>query len=187
MLELVGKNIFTYRKKNGLTQEQLAEKMGVSAVAVSKWERGISVPELGAVCQMADCFQISVDELLGRTNCLLPEEEKYSEKSMKQFDLQLRNSIIDKYEQKACIVDLLEKMSELEDKTIQQILRKLNNTTLLYALAGASSKVCKKFMENLSGRMLSFFDHCMQTEEFKEEKIKAAQNAVLQIYSITNE
>ena len=41
------------------------------------------------VCKMSDCFEISVDELLGRSNCLLLEEAKYSEKSMKQLDFDL--------------------------------------------------------------------------------------------------
>lgn len=187
MFELMGENIFAYRKKNGLTQEQLAEKLGVSAVAVSKWERGISVPELGVVCQLADYFQISVDELIGRGNCLLLEEEKYSDISMKQFDLEMRKSIIDRYASKTCTVDLLEEMSEIDDKTIQLILRKLNNTTLLYALAGVSGKVCRRFLENLSGRMLYFFDRQMQTETFEEEKIRIAQNAIRQIWLITKE
>ena len=64
-------------------QEELAEKLDVSPAAISKWERGISTPELNMVCKLADCFEISVDELLGRTNLLIPEEDKYSEKSMK--------------------------------------------------------------------------------------------------------
>lgn len=87
MLEFISKSIVSNRKKRGLTQEELAEKLDVSSAAISKWERGISTPELSMVCKMADCFEISVDELLGRTNLLLPEEDKYSEKSMKQYDL----------------------------------------------------------------------------------------------------
>ena len=94
MLEFMSKSIIVQRKRLGLTQEELAEKLDVSAAAISKWERGVSTPELSMVCKMADCFGISVDELLGRTNCLLPEEEKYSEKSMKQFDLDLRKNLI---------------------------------------------------------------------------------------------
>ena len=64
MLDFVGKSILEHRKMMGWTQEELAEELDVSATAVSKWERGVSIPELGMVCQLADCFQISVDELL---------------------------------------------------------------------------------------------------------------------------
>ena len=184
MLDFVGKSILEHRKMMGWTQEELAEELDVSATAVSKWERGVSIPELGMVCQLADCFQISVDELLGRKNCLLAEEEKYNDKAMKQFDYITRKKIIDKYDKKACIVDKLENMVELDDHTIQLIIRELNNTTLIYALAGASGKVCRRFMENLSGRMLHFLDKYILTEEFPVNKIEIAQNAVLQIYII---
>lgn len=43
-------------------------------------QEGISTPELSMVCKLADCFEISVDKLLGRTNCLLPEEKFSLEK-----------------------------------------------------------------------------------------------------------
>lgn len=182
MLEFLSKSIIVQRKKRGLTQEELAEKLDVSSAAVSKWERGISTPELCMVCKIADCFEISLDELLGRTNCLLLEEEKYSEKSMKQFDFALRKNLIAKYENRVGKVNLLDELADVDDRVIQLVLRKLNNTTLVYALVGASGIIIQKFMENLSGRMVYFLDKCLETEEFDMEKIEKAQKAVLQIY-----
>ena len=187
MLEFISKSIISNRKKRGLTQEELAEKLDVSSAAISKWERGISMPELSYVCKLADCFGISVDELLGRTNMLLPEEDKYSENSMKQYDLELRNDLIGKYETREGKFALLDKLAGAEDKTIQLILRKLNNTTLVYALAGASGVICKRFMDNLSGRMISFLDTQLERNEFTPEKIEDAQKAILQIYSMIKE
>lgn len=187
MLEFMSKSIIAQRKKRGLTQEELAEKLDVSPATISKWERGISTPELSMVCKLADCFEITVDELLGRTNCLLPEEEKYSEKSMKQYDLELRKSVVTKYENRVGDVNLLDELADIDDKVIQLVLRKLNNTTLIYALAGASGKVCKKFLDNLSGRMVSFFDKNIEEEKFSLEKIECAQKAVWQIYSLIRE
>lgn len=58
-------NIKFYRKQRGLTQEQLAEAMGVSIGAVSKWESGQSNPEISLLAELADFFEISVDVLLG--------------------------------------------------------------------------------------------------------------------------
>lgn len=171
----------------GLTQEELAEKLEVSAAAISKWERGVSTPELSMVCKMADCFGISVDELLGRTNCLLPEEEKYSEKSMKQFDLASQRKIIVKYENKVGNVNLLDELVNVDDREIQLILRKLNLTTLVYTLAGTSGVVVKKFMDNMSGRMIYFLDRCLESDEFTVEKVERAQRAVLKIYSMIKE
>ena len=61
----INENIKFYRKEKGFTQEQLAEAMGVSVGAVSKWENGASVPELSLIMELADFFEISVDALLG--------------------------------------------------------------------------------------------------------------------------
>ncbi len=65
-MEKIGQIICTYRKLNGISQEELARIIGVSAGAVSKWERDISLPDLDVLCNLADYFQITVDELLGR-------------------------------------------------------------------------------------------------------------------------
>ena len=65
-MEKIGQIICTYRKLNGISQEELAGIVGVSAGAVSKWERDISLPDLDVLCNLADYFQITVDELLGR-------------------------------------------------------------------------------------------------------------------------
>lgn len=61
----IAENIKTLRREKKYTQEQLAEAMGVSVSAVSKWENGSSVPELGLIMELADFFEISVDSLLG--------------------------------------------------------------------------------------------------------------------------
>ena len=65
MKSSINENIKFYRKEKGFTQEQLAEAMGVSVGAVSKWESGASVPELSLIMELADFFEISVDALLG--------------------------------------------------------------------------------------------------------------------------
>ena len=102
---------------------------------------------------------------------------------MKEFDAENNDEIIMKYMSKKSTVDIIEPLANIEDKKVQLILREINNTTLLYALAGASGKVCVKFMKNLSGRMLRFLDEQLQTERFEEESIKEAQIKILQIAS----
>ena len=52
------------RKEKGLTQEQLAEKIGVSRQTVSKWEGGQSTPDVERLVVLADCFGITVDALI---------------------------------------------------------------------------------------------------------------------------
>lgn len=61
----LSQNISKLRKANDMTQEQLAEALGVSFAAVSKWERGVATPELGLIADMADLFDVSIDTLIG--------------------------------------------------------------------------------------------------------------------------
>lgn len=61
----MGKRIALLRKEKGMTQEQLAEKLGVSSQAVSKWENDISCPDIALLPLLASTLGISVDELLG--------------------------------------------------------------------------------------------------------------------------
>ena len=75
----LARNIRAHRKARGLTQEQLAEVLGVTVGAVHKWEAKLSVPELPMIMEMADFFDISVDALLGyamRDNRLGATEER---------------------------------------------------------------------------------------------------------------
>lgn len=62
----IGKKISVLRKERNMTQEKLASEMGVSIAAVSKWETGNSIPDIITLCNLADFFMISTDELLGR-------------------------------------------------------------------------------------------------------------------------
>lgn len=58
-------NISKLRKEHSMTQEQLAEALGVTFASVSKWERGVATPELNLIAQMADLFEVSLDSLVG--------------------------------------------------------------------------------------------------------------------------
>ena len=61
----IGKNIADLRKSNGMTQEQLAETLGVSSQTVSKWENEVTMPDIMLLPVIAGCFDITVDELYG--------------------------------------------------------------------------------------------------------------------------
>ena len=64
----LGANIVAYRKRSGLTQARLAERLNYSDKAVSKWERGESMPDVLTLVQLAELFDITVDELLRDPN-----------------------------------------------------------------------------------------------------------------------
>lgn len=66
MEQTLGKRIAANRKRMKLTQDQLAEQLGVTAQAVSKWENDQSCPDITMLPLLAEIFAISTDELLGR-------------------------------------------------------------------------------------------------------------------------
>ena len=70
-------NLKLFRKQNGYTQEQVAEKLGVSRQAVAKWERGESLPDIENVIALADMYEITVDSLVRNMTSL---EEKSDDK-----------------------------------------------------------------------------------------------------------
>ena len=70
---LIGRNIAAHRKRAGLTQAGLAEKLNYSDKAVSKWERGESIPDVLTLAQLADRFGITVNDLLSDPNALPAE------------------------------------------------------------------------------------------------------------------
>ena len=61
----IGKNIADLRKNSGMTQEQLAETLGVSSQTISKWENEVTMPDIMLLPVIAGCFDITVDELYG--------------------------------------------------------------------------------------------------------------------------
>ena len=63
-----GMKLSDLRKKNGMTQLDLARAPGVSNQAVSKWEAARCCPDIQLLPDIADCFGITVDELLGHTS-----------------------------------------------------------------------------------------------------------------------
>ena len=65
MEQTLGKRISFNRRKIGLTQEQLAEKLGVTAQAVSKWENDQSCPDIATLPKLAEIFKVTTDSILG--------------------------------------------------------------------------------------------------------------------------
>lgn len=59
-----GDMVAALRKEKGMTQLELAEKMGVTDKAVSKWERDLSFPDVSSIPRLAELFDISVDQLM---------------------------------------------------------------------------------------------------------------------------
>ncbi|MDE6531677.1 MAG: helix-turn-helix domain-containing protein [Lachnospiraceae bacterium] len=79
---MLSEKIYTLRRKSGLSQEQLAEKIGVSRQAISKWEGGLSTPELDKLKALSEYFQVTMDELIcDQMSNAIPSEVKQEKAS----------------------------------------------------------------------------------------------------------
>lgn len=65
MNDQISRNIYTLRKQQGLTQEELADMVKVSFQAVSKWENGNSLPDISTLPLLANVLHCSIDQLMG--------------------------------------------------------------------------------------------------------------------------
>ena len=75
----IGTNIYTLRKEKKITQAQLAEKLGVSEQAVSKWETGRGTPSMESLKQIANLFHITLDQLLSTEEVVVIAEKENKE------------------------------------------------------------------------------------------------------------
>lgn len=62
---VIAKNLIKYRKENGLTQQKLAEKLNYSDKSISKWERGEGVPDIYILKQIAELYNVTVNDIIG--------------------------------------------------------------------------------------------------------------------------
>ena len=75
----IGKFIAECRKQKGLTQMQLAERLSITDKAVSKWERGIAMPDTSIMLALCDILGISVNELLSGEKIIMENENQKNE------------------------------------------------------------------------------------------------------------
>ena len=91
--EAFGKLLVILRKKNGLSQKELAERLSVSTSAVSKWENGKNLPDMTMLGSIAETLQVSCDELLNPEKTLErlanpePQKGETEETDMKVYTL----------------------------------------------------------------------------------------------------
>lgn len=96
MANTLGSRIMDYRKKRGITQDQLAEAMGVSCQAVSKWENDLSCPDITLLPQIADYFNVSIDALLrGKETALVQVLEPTERRDINKLILKVMVHSVD--------------------------------------------------------------------------------------------
>lgn len=128
----LAENIRSLRKEHALTQEQLAEALGVTVGAVYKWEAGLSTPEIRLIIELADLFAVSVDVLLGyeqRNNTIEAVMERLEQGYMKKEFIETvaeAERALKKYPNHFLLVyrtALVYQMKFLEDKEEASIVR----------------------------------------------------------------
>jgi len=80
--QVLSERILALRKEQGMTQEALAQRLGLSFQAISKWENGQSCPDIALLPLLADIFAVSVDQLFGREQQANQPEPVHSEQDM---------------------------------------------------------------------------------------------------------
>ena len=89
----IGKKNNKIRKMSGMTQEELAEKIHVSRQTISKWEKGISSPDLECAIAICELFQISLDDFI-KGDQSVKKEEKISLQDMMKINQRTQKKII---------------------------------------------------------------------------------------------
>ena len=79
-------NLRRIRKENNLSQEQLADKLGVSRQSVTKWESQQAYPEMDKVIQLCNMFNLNIDELLNKDIKEVREEKESKNRVNKYLD-----------------------------------------------------------------------------------------------------
>ena len=92
----IGKFIAECRKRQGLTQIQLAEKLNITDKAVSKWERGMAMPDSSIMLELCDILDITVNELLSGEKIIMENSNKKNEQLLVDMskELEQKNKII---------------------------------------------------------------------------------------------
>ena len=125
LTQKIGTNIAARRKAKGMTQEQLAAKLGVSAPAVSKWETGSSCPDIALLCPLARALDTNVDTLL-------------------QFEETLSDAEVTE-KLNALLKDALHGGASRAQEELQKLLRQYPNCTALQYNAAAAYDAFQMF------------------------------------------
>ena len=89
-----GRFLRELRKESGLTQEQLSEKMGVTNRTVSRWENGVNMPDFDLVIELANLYEVSIEELLDGERRTEMIDQKKEEELLKFADYESSQKMV---------------------------------------------------------------------------------------------
>ena len=113
----IGGKIYSLRVAKGMTQEQLAVLLCVSPAAVSKWERNLANPSIEMLWDLADYFECSIDELVGREEKRLTKVGIYDNEKMKLVEIAEELLMCSEVSRKEGLLALEERMKQYEGES----------------------------------------------------------------------
>ncbi len=167
----IGVKIRELRKKRGVTQEQLAQSIGISFQAVSKWENGVALPDISLVTVLASYFGVSTDELL--------------DFSLKELEKKVADICREAYEYRESDPEKSRKILEEALKQYPENDVLLNN--LLYVSSGPDEtiRIASALIENTEQSDVKYDALRFLAYAYKEKgDLKSAEAAVEQIPEI---
>lgn len=159
----IGSILKELRTKHNLTQEQLAELIGVSSQAVSKWENNISYPDVSLLPILANYFQVTTDELLG-------------------VNLAKRNEVIQGLCLDADELIKTKKYAEAVQDLRNALMKYPNNDQLMYRLAWALTGTIREQPENLDEAILLYLK-ILEISSDTELKLRSTRDLMYRYYT----
>ncbi len=95
----VAESIKTCRENAGLTQDQVAERLEIGVEAVSRLERGITVPTITRVAELADIFNCTIEDLLGGSSTRTADQVQYIAQLLSTLPTEDREMLVDVVQQ----------------------------------------------------------------------------------------
>ncbi len=157
----VGEYISYLRKNKGLTQNELGERLGISFQAVSKWERGETLPEVAILLDLANVLETSVDHILNGGNKVLNYKGRITVHEMREGILCLQRC-----------GELLGKNNMIYQSAIEGINSKMNTNIELAFTDDHIQEVfvCEAILQNLQNG--AYIDLSDVRKNMKEDKYK---------------
>jgi len=137
-----GKRISEYRRKNDMTQLELADKLSISYQAVSNWERGESMPDISKLPELAEIFNVSIDDILGNAY------------KAKIIDMIVSGNISEiSQDERINVNDLINVAPILKPAQINEVFKQYKNSFTINELCGIAPFISREVLDALAKKV----------------------------------
>ncbi|MTI67440.1 MAG: helix-turn-helix transcriptional regulator [Firmicutes bacterium] len=119
----IGNKIFELRKKLGLSQKQLADKIGITEASLSRYENDLREPKAEIILRLAECLNCTTDYLLGRTNNkfedIIPEDNLHKD----NIEYKTYKEIIDKLKKRLTEEGIISNKENIPEDILEKLFK----------------------------------------------------------------